>query len=128
MAKKVRYNGSIESYYGCSDPKELVLGKEYEVIFSRDRGWHTNYILKGIKGEFDSQWFEESSSDDNVYMAIAHQIPVIGERYPCSKMEIINGKPKLIDCRTSTIKKINYIGNNIYRVTSLNSVYIVNVG
>ena len=32
MAKIVRYNGGTESYYGCSEPTELVIGKEYEVI------------------------------------------------------------------------------------------------
>ena len=41
MAKKVRYNGGTQSYYGCSDPTNLVVGKEYEVVLSRDRGWQT---------------------------------------------------------------------------------------
>lgn len=63
MAKKVRYNGGTESYYGCSDPTNLVVGKEYEVVLSKDRGWQTDYILKGIDGEFNSVWFDEVSSD-----------------------------------------------------------------
>ena len=53
MAKKVRYNGGTESYYGCSDPTNLVVGKEYEVILSKDRGWQTDYTLKGVDGEFN---------------------------------------------------------------------------
>ena len=128
MAKKVRYNGGTQIYYGCSDPTNLVLGKEYEVVFSRDRGWQTDYTLKGVNGEFNSAWFDEVSSDDKVYMAIAHEVPAIGERYSCYKMEFIKGHPKLVSWSTSTVKGINYMGNNIYQVTTHNSVYIVNVG
>ena len=89
MAKKVRYNGGTLSYYGCSDPTNLVVGKEYEVVLSKDRGWQTDYTLKGIYGEFNSVWFDEVSSDDKVYMAIAHEVPVIGEKYSCYKMEFM---------------------------------------
>ena len=68
MAKKVRYNGGTQSYYDCSDPTNLVVGKEYEVVLSRDRGWQTDYTLKGVDGEFNSVWFDEVSSDDSVYI------------------------------------------------------------
>ena len=126
--KHLRYNGGTQSYYGCSDPTTLIVGKEYEVILSRDRGCQTDYTLKGVNGEFNSVWFDEVSSDDKVYMAIAHEIPVIGRRYSCCKMEFINGQPKLIGWSTSPVKGISYVGNNIYQVTTCNSVYIVNVG
>lgn len=128
MAIKVRYNGGTQSYYGCSDPTNLVVDKEYEVVLSRDRGWQTDYTLNGVDGEFNSAWFDEVSSNNNVYMAIAHEVPVIGERYSCYKIEFINGQPKLIAWSTSNVKGINNIGNNIYQVTTRNSVYIVNVG
>ena len=128
MAIKVRYNGGTQSYYGCSDPTNLVVDKEYEVVLSRDRGWQTDYTLKGVDGEFNSAWFDEVSSNNNVYMAIAHEVPVIGERFSCYKIEFINGQPKLIAWSTSNVKGINNIGNNIYQVTTRNSVYIVNVG
>ena len=128
MAKKVRYNGGTLSYYPCSDPNILDEGKEYEVAFSRDRGWQTDYTLKGVNGEFNSVWFNEVSSEDKVYMAIAHEVPVIGKRYSCYKIEFINGQPELIGRYTSNVKGINYMGNNIYEVTTHNSVYIVNVG
>ena len=128
MTKKVRYNGGTRSYYGCSDPTNLVVDKEYEVVLSRDRGWQTDYTLNGVDGEFNSAWFDEVSSNNNVYMAIAHEVPVIGERYSCYKIEFINGQPKLIAWSTSNVKGINNIGNNIYQVTTRNSVYIVNVG
>lgn len=127
MVNKVRYNGGTQSYYSCSDPNNLVVGKEYEVVFTRDCGWQTNYILKGVDGEFNSVWFDDESSDDKVYIAIAHEVPVIGKKYTCYKLEFINGQPKLIACSTSAVRGIDYIGNNIYQVTTQNSVYIVNV-
>lgn len=98
------------------------------MVHSRDRGFQTDYTLKGIKGEFNSVWFDEVSPDDKVYMALAHKAPVIGEKYSCYKIEYINGQPKLTGCTTSTVKKVIEMGNNIYNVTTCNSVYIVNVG
>ena len=128
MTKKVRYNGGTQSYYGCSDPSNLVVGQEYEVVYARDRNWQTDYTLKGIDGEFNSVWFDDVSPDDKVYMAISHKIPVIGEKYSCYRIEFNNGNPNLISCSTSTVKGINHIGNNIYQVTTRNSVYFVTVG
>lgn len=128
MAKKVRYNGGTLSYYDCSDPCVLTRGKEYEVIYERDRGWQTDYTLKGVNGEFNSVWFDEVDSGEKVYMAISHDIPVIGHRYHCSKLEIVNGKPMLSGWNTSVVQAITHMGNNIYHVTTQNSVYIVNVG
>lgn len=128
MAMKVRYNGGTESYFNCSNPTDLVIGKEYEVVISKDRGWQTNYILKDIDGEFNSVWFDDISPDDKVYIAIAHDVPIICQRYFCYKVEFVNGKPTLIPFTTSTIKEITHMGNNIYKVTTHNSVYIVNVG
>lgn len=59
MAKKVIYNGGTQSYKGCSDPSLLKKGKKYLVISERDLGFQTNYILNGIKGEYNSVWFDE---------------------------------------------------------------------
>lgn len=123
--KRVRYNGGTESYYGCSSPANLVIGMEYEVTTEIDRGWQTDYTLKGIDGRFNSVWFDEI--DERIYMAIAHKMPVIGERYSCYKLEFVNNKPKLIGWSTSTVKAINYVGNNIYELSTNNSVYIVKV-
>lgn len=128
MAKKVRYNGGTQSYYGCSESSNLLLGEEYVVVHAKDLGWQTNYILEGIDGEFNSVWFDEVSSDDNVYVAISHEVPAIGKSFHCHKVEFINGNPKLSSWSTSTVKAINYMGNNIYQVTTCNSVCIVKVG
>lgn len=129
MAKIVRYNGGTMSYYGCSEPTELIVGKEYEVISANDRGWQTDYCLKGVKGYFNSVWFDNVNSEtEKTFMALAHTVPIVGERYDCSKLEFVNGQPKLIGWSTSVVKEISDMGNNIYRVTTCNSTYIVQVG
>ena len=127
MAIKVRYNGGTQSYYGCSDPTNLVVDKEYEVVLSRDRGWQTDYTLKGVKGAFNSCWFNEIKSERNAFMAFAHKAPVEGEKFQCTKVEIIKGQPEIYDCSTSVVEDVRYLGNNIYQVYTRNSVYIVKV-
>ena len=52
----VKYNGGNKSYFGCSDPDKLVRGQIYEVIAVNDRGWQTDYTLKGVIGQFNSEW------------------------------------------------------------------------
>lgn len=129
MAKIVCYNGGTLSYYGCSEPTELVVGKEYEVISANDRGWQTDYTLKGVKGYFNSVWFDDVNSKNTAktFMALAHTVPVVGERCKCFKLEFVNGQPKLIAWHTSTVNEVFYIGNNIYRVITHDSTYIVQV-
>ena len=127
MAKIVRYNGGNESYYGCSEPTELVIGKEYEVISENVRSCQTDYTLKGVKVYFNSVWFDEVELG-KVFMALARAIPVVGERYKCSKVEFVNGKPKLIGWNTSTVREVSDMGNSIYQVITCNSTYIVQVG
>lgn len=127
MAKIVIYNGGTESYYSCTDPTDLVRGKKYEVISENNRGWQTDYILKGVTGHFNSCWFDEVPSG-KTFMALARTIPMVGTRCECSKLEFVNGHPKLINWSTSTVKEVMDMGNNIYHVTTCNSVYIVQVG
>lgn len=128
MAKIVRYNGGTQRYSGCTEPNALIVGKEYEVIAAKDTGWQTNYILKGIAGDFNSVWFDEVASTASTFMAIAHCIPTVGKRCECSKLEFVNGKLTLVCWSTSPVKKIQDMGNNIYHVTTHNSLYIVQVG
>lgn len=124
MAKIVRYNGGTDSYKGCSDPSSLVLGKDYEVVHENDRGFQTDYILRGVKGNFNSCWFDEVSP---TFMAISKTVPIIGQRCVCSKLELINGQLNMNECLTSTVIEAVNIGNNIYKVTTNNSVYIIQV-
>jgi hypothetical protein len=128
MAKKVRYNGGNESYHGCSEPKKLVVGMEYEVIEEKDRSWQTDYKLKGVTGYFNSIWIDDVPSVANTFMALARTIPSVGTRCECFKVEFLNGQLNLIGRSTSTVKEVVDMGNNIYRVTTRNSTYIVQVG
>ena len=129
-AKKVVYNGGTESLYQCSEPTKLIVGKEYEVVSTEDSGWQTNYKLKGIEGEFNSIWFNEidEPDDEKIYMAIGYKTPVEGERFFCYKLTSVEGRSKLVEWLTSTVKDVDYLGNNIYKVTTKNSTYIVNIG
>lgn len=127
MGKIVRYNGGTISYYGCSKPTELIIGKQYEVIKEEKRDVETYYTLKGVKGYFNSHWFDDVPSAANTFMAVAYGAPSAGKRYELSKLEFVNGQPKLIRMQTSTVKEVLYLGNNIYRVTTCNSIYIVQV-
>jgi len=60
--KRVRYNGGTTSFYRCSDPASLIVGKEYEVLAKRRKQWQIDYVLKGVKGYFCSSWFSSSQS------------------------------------------------------------------
>lgn len=127
MSKKlVKYNGEKKSYYASSDPKVLTKGQVYEVVCEKVSGFHTEYVLKGIKGEFNSIWFDEVST--NVYTAIGNHIPVVGERYECYKIVMNNGAPSCIGWLTSSVKSFSNLGNNIYDIYTQNSRYIVTVG
>lgn len=127
MAKMVRYNGGTLSYLDCTNPAVLSVGNVYEVTSERDRGWQTDYTLKGLKGAFNSCWFNEVKTKRNTFMALARRVPVEGQKFQCTKIEIINGRPELIECSTSIVEDCFYLGNNIYQVFTRNSVYIVRV-
>lgn len=123
MAKIVRYNGGKMSYYSCTKPTHLVVGKKYEVTFEYDRGFQTDYTLKGVNGYFNSVWF-----DDITFIALARDIPVLGKRFKCSKLEFVNGRPMLTSCNTSIVIEVSDRGNNIYEVNTNDCIYIVIVG
>lgn len=123
MAKIVRYNGGTMSYYSCTNPTHLAVGKKYEVTSENDRGFQTDYTLKGVNGYFNSVWF-----DDVTFIVFSHNIPVVGERFKCVKLEFVNGQPKLTSWNTSVVIEVSDRGNNIYEVNTDNSIYIVIVG
>lgn len=127
MAQKVRYNGGTKQLYPCSDPTNLVVGKEYEVVCYVEHSWHAEYTLKGVEGSFNSTWFDKVSSKNKTYMAFAHEVPAIGKSLHCYKMEFSNEKINFIEWFTSPIRNVHYMGDNIYHVSTRNSVYIVNL-
>lgn len=126
MAKIVRYNGGTESYYPCSDPATLVRGKPYEVMSVDVRDWQTNYTLRGVEGSFNSCWFDDVTSK-RTFIAISRTIPTVGSCCICSKLEFIDEKAYFLGWRTSHVKEVIELGNNIYHVKTCNSVYIIQV-
>jgi len=125
--KQVVYNGGTQSYYGCSDPAILVVGQTYEVIHEEDRGWQTNYTLRGVKGQFNSVWFEDVNpmvTSKPTYFAFSKNIPVVGKRYSVQKL---NSHNQLDSWSTSAVLSAVLIGDNTYKVVTRNSIYLVQV-
>lgn len=127
MAKIVRYNGENRSYYSCSSPDKLIIGATYEVTKSIVKNSQTDYVLKGIDGEFNSVWFDEVLFEKKAYIAVSNEIPIVGSRYICQKINYAGENVKLTKIRTSIIKSVTCIGNNIYNVKTANTFYIVSV-
>lgn len=126
MAKIVRYNGGTESYYGCSSPSSLIVGKEYEVVSENKRAWQTDYTLNGVQGKFNSCWFDKVNSKQT-YFAISCTVPTVGERYSCYRLQFVGGNPIREDFYTDTVKSVIDLDDNIYKVVTYNSNYIVKV-
>lgn len=128
MKKFVRYNGGTQSYYSCSDPKNLVIGKEYEVTSINVRNWQTDYTLKGINGNFNSVWFDDILSEKETVMAFSSTVPKIGEKiayqfvYPNQNETFF-----LINENTEKIEKVKHIINNIYLANDSKKIYIFQV-
>jgi len=127
--KQVFYNGGTESYYGCSDPSELVVGKIYEVITENDKEWQTDYTLKGIAGHFNSVWFTDVTDLPETFLAFSRKIPVKGEQLDCYKFMILQKQNLAMqECCNSTIKSVELIGKDTYKtITSNNIMYIITV-
>ena len=125
MAKKVCYNGGTQYHKHCSKPTNLVVGKEYEVIKEIKSPFQTNYILKGIEGEFNSVWFTEGNP--HIFMVVSKQVPTLEKYLECQKMVLDNeGQPCWQKTTTSRVKSVEYLGNSVYQVkTKSGSTYIV---
>lgn len=124
----VRYNGGTEHFDSCSEPTELVVDQEYEVIDITTLFWQTNYTLKGVNGSFNSCWFDKVVFDYvPTFMALAHTIPTIGKNMHCYKIEFLGNQPQLTPWLTTTVQDVQFLGNHIYQVTTANSIYIVKV-
>ena len=128
MKKFVRYNGGTQSYYSCSDPKNLVIGKEYEVTSINVRNWQTDYTLKDINRNFHSVWFDDLLSEKETVMAFSSTVPKIGEKiayqfvYPNQNETFF-----LINENTEKIEKVKHIINNIYLANDSKKIYIFQV-
>lgn len=124
--KFVYYNGNTESYLNCSDPKVLKIGQKYEILSKDVHDWQTNYTLKGVEGEFNSVWFS-TSPIPKTFIAVSHHIPVVGKSLHCYKVQSENLECHLISTHTTTVIEVQQLGNNLYRATTRNSVYYVQI-
>ncbi len=128
MKKFVRYNGGTQSYYSCSDPKNLVIGKEYEVTSINVRNWQTDYTLKGINGNFNSVWFDDILSEKETVMAFSSAVPKIGEKIAYQFVHPNQNETFfLINENTEKIEKVKHIINNIYLANDSKKIYIFQV-
>ena len=134
--KKVFYNGGTEAMYSCDNPSCLVIGKEYEVLYEHADTWQTNYVLKGVDGEFNSAWFTNDSDTNQqskdlpvVYLAAARYIPVVGKRFRCDRLEPNNGINNFRAAETSEVMFVKQLGENVWAArTRSGSVYIATIG
>lgn len=124
MSKKVVYNGQTCSYYGASDPSVLRIGGIYQVIGQIDRGWQTDYVLAGVKGHFNSAWFNPVGES---FLAISAELPIKGKSYRCKRIRIMYNNVEAEEFDTTPVKMVKFLGNSIYVVKTENNIYFVNV-
>lgn len=128
---KVRYNGRTDSYYGgTQNTSSLVKGQVYNVIRMIVLRFGTFLILEGVNGEFNSIWFDEVPSDDKIYMAYFDKVPEVGKPMNCIKLDMSNDSDGFVECITSPVQKVSKVYDydyQVYRVTTLNSVYMLTI-
>ncbi len=127
MGKKVKYNGGKDCICPCSSPSHLKLNKIYEVCLEKDLGVQTNFTLKGVRGEYNSMWFDVI--EKAIYLATSYESPKIVKRFKCYAIEEFGEGPEIITRTTSPVLTIEVIDsvNDVYKITTRNSVYIVNI-
>ncbi|MBP3285080.1 MAG: hypothetical protein J6M02_06230 [Clostridia bacterium] len=122
----LRYNGSRENGYFTfsGDPAQLVPGQVYKLLSKVVHAWHTEYFLEGIPGSFNSVWFDEvdDETEPKVFLALAKEVPVVGERYECWKIE---SNAQVVCWSTSPVVNIKVIRTALLQVTTRNSIYLV---
>lgn len=131
MTRVVRYNGGKDSYGGnFTSPTELIVGEEYNLLYSKQYAWHTEYYLEGVHGKFNSSWFDNVTTYPPTFLAVSHTFPTIGERLNCYRAEYASrnlGSPVWLPCNTSEVQEIRDLGTNVFYVMTRNSAYIVQV-
>ena len=122
--KRVIYNGETGFLHPCSDPSVLCPGKVYTVVKEEVSDWHTEYTLDGVDGEFNSVWFNTIMP---TYFAIGNYIPRVGYIYRCNKIIMTDSGCYMQGWRTSTVQEVEFVGENTYKVTTYNSIYLVTI-
>lgn len=123
MTKLVQYNGEKLSFRNCSDSTLLVVGKVYEVLQEKDFGFQTNYTLKGVKGEFNSVWFDEIKMP--VVMALSHKHPELHK--PLENLLMFNKNEVRQVLKTTPVQKIEKVEGNVFKILTKNTIYIIQV-
>lgn len=120
--KIVAYNGSTESFFPCGDPSLLSKERVYEVTSVTDLGSQTNYTLKGIRGEFNANWFEDVPP---MRIATAISPPVAGERYSCRIINWLGTNPSFYP-HTFNVESVIQLSTKMYLAkTKKGSVYYI---
>ena len=130
VGKKVVYNGGTDSYYGCDEPNELVVGEQYMVVGEDVRSFQTNLTLKGVRGNFNSVWFNEQPEvKKKVWIAKAtlysRPYTFVGKRMSLERLH--EDKDCLEQVTTSEVKNVKALYENVYLIETDNSVYITKV-
>lgn len=117
MGNFVKYKGKTNRF--------LINGKCYEV---ESFDYVTNeYSLKNVEGKYLNCFFEEIPSrfvqQKPTYIAFTKEMTKIGKE----SFVIRINKGKIEPVTTSEIKDISYLGGDIYRLETENSVYITEI-
>lgn len=127
MKKVVRYNGKTESVLDSSNPSNLIVGNKYTVIDVVNRGVQTDYLLRGVKGHYDSSWFTDifSLTTD---LAFSETMPILGEEFTCATVKLDeNNHIKTIQSTPSIVLGMVAICDNIYYITTYDGIYVVKI-
>ena len=81
----VRYNGGTESFAASyDDPSTLKVGGAYRVASVKVKNWTTDVQLVGVRGIFNSVWFDELSARQK----FENDLVVSGK----AKFKVVEGK------------------------------------
>lgn len=69
----------------------------------------------------------KTKTDRRTFLAVASTTPVVGNRLPCKRLIRYDDDWSFHSCTTSTVEVVAKIGDNLYQVTTRNSIYMVQV-
>ena len=83
--------------------------------------------MKNLKEsvEVEKEKKEQTVMTQNTFMAVSNRVPTVGTHYKCYKISFCAGKAQLDGIETSTVNRVTFLGNNIYQLVTMNSIYIV---
>lgn len=122
--KHVIYNGGNESYIACTPPTKLINGNIYTVVSEQVEDYFTTYKLLEVEGNFNSAWFDEFKPTE---FAVSHNLPVVGKRYSCTKLNISQNRLSPTKIETDTVISASVVGNCVFKVDTKSKTYFVTV-